>query len=156
LVYLDESGVDNKQYRRFARSAKGTRAFGDVSGGNKERYSIIAALNGKQIKAPFVFKGNTNSNVFNSWLEKFLVPELQPNQVVIMDNAAFHKKAKTAEIIAKAGCKLLYLPPYSPDMNPIEPYWAITKNRLKSGNFKYKTLHSNILAALKHNVNTSP
>jgi transposase len=152
LIYLDESGVDNKQYRRFSRSKRGSRAFGDVRGGGKERYSIIAALNQKQVRAPFVFKGNTNTLIFNNWLKTYLAPELTPGQTIIMDNATFHTSAATKQIIESAGCKLLYLPPYSPDLNPIEQYWAITKNRLKSGNFKYKKLISNIHAALKCNV----
>jgi len=155
-VYLDESGIDNNNYRKYARSFKGKRAFGDIIGGKKERYSIIAALCEKNIKAPFVFKGNTNTETFNKWLESSLIPELKTGQTVIMDNASFHKSEKTRNLIEGAGCRLLYLPPYSPDFNPIENYWAITKKRLRSKKFKYKNLISNIYAALKLNVNTLP
>lgn len=80
------------------------------------------------------------------------MPELKAGQTVIMDNASFHKSDETKELIEAAGCKLLYLPPYSPDFNPIENYWAITKNRLKSKKFKYKNILSNINAALKLNM----
>lgn len=65
------------------------------------------------------------------WIEKFLVPELMPGQIVIMDNATFHKSKKTHELIEKAHCKLIFLPPYSPDFNPIEKYWAWFKSQVK-------------------------
>lgn len=68
-----------------------------------------------------------------------------------MDNAPWHKSKRTKELIESAGCKVLFLPPYSPDYNPIEQYWAILKNRLKSKMFKYKKLTSNIHAALRIN-----
>lgn len=151
-VYIDESGVDTSNYRTHALSCKGKRAYGDIIGGKKERYNIIAALCEKEIKAPFVFKGNTDTNVFNTWLKDCLITKLKVGQTVIMDNASFHKSAKTKELIEAAGCKLLYLPPYSPDFNPIENYWAVTKSRLKSKRFKYKNSLSNINAALKLNM----
>lgn len=66
------------------------------------------------------------------WIEKFLIPELSPGQVVIMDNATFHKSKKTQELIEKASCRVLFLPPYSPDLNPIEKYWAWFKNQVRS------------------------
>ena len=73
------------------------------------------------------FKGTCNTEVFNTWLDKVLIPELCPGQIIIMDNASFHKSAKTRELIESAGCKLLYLPPYSPELNPIEKTWANIK-----------------------------
>jgi transposase len=155
-VYLDESGVDNKQYRKYARSEVGTAAYGDVRGASKERYSIIAALNLKKIKAPIVFKGSTTSELFNEWLKSHLLPEIGKNKTIVMDNAKWHKSGVTKEIIENSGNKILYLPTYSPDFNPIENYWAITKKRLKQKQFKYKKLISNLHAALKYNVQHSP
>ena len=69
--------------------------------------------------------------MFNTWIEKILLPELKEGQVVIMDNASFHKSEKSRLLIEGAGCKLLFLPPYSPDLNPIEKFWANFKNMVR-------------------------
>lgn len=92
---------------------------------------MIAAQVEKTILAPFVFEGTTDSKLFNHWLKTCLVPQLKPGQVVVMDNYCIHKGAETKEIVENAGCKILFLPPYSPDFNPIENYWAIIKSRIK-------------------------
>ena len=74
-----------------------------------------------------LFDGTCNTDVFNQWLEEMLLPALKPGTVIIMDNAAFHKSQKTREVIEAAGCRILFLPPYSPDLNPIEKLWANIK-----------------------------
>jgi transposase len=79
--------------------------------------------------APFLFDGTTDSSVFNLWLKRNLVPHLDPGMTVIMDNASFHKHPDTEIIIKSASCNLLYLPPYSPDLNPIEHDFANLKRR---------------------------
>ncbi len=91
---------------------------------------MIAAQCKKAILAPFVFEGTTDSNLFNHWLESCLVPELKQDQVVVMDNYCIHKGLRTKNIIEDSGCELLFLPPYSPDFNPIENYWAVIKSRI--------------------------
>lgn len=103
-----------------------------VSGLRYERESFIAAQIENRLIAPMIFKGTCNTEVFNSWLNQVLIPELKPGQVIILDNASFHKSAKTKELIESAGCKLLYLPPYSPELNPIEKTWANIKFKIKS------------------------
>ncbi len=70
--------------------------------------------------------------VFNTWIEKVLLSELKHGQVVILDNAAFHKSQRTKELIKSVGCELLFLPPYSPDLNPIEKFWANFKAKIKT------------------------
>ena len=77
------------------------------------------------------FEGNTDTNIFNEWIEKCLVPELEPHQVIVMDNATFHKSEAIRKLIESVECKLLYLPPYSPDFNPIEQKWGHVKNMVK-------------------------
>jgi transposase len=93
---------------------------------------------------PLYYKGTTDAETFIFWLENCLLPELKPNQVIVMDNASIHKSNKIRELIENKGCKLIYLAPYSPDLNPIEHYWFFVKHwvgklRLKCSNF-YKNL----------------
>lgn len=81
--------------------------------------------------APFTFKGGCNATIFNTWCEQILLPQIPKGTTIIMDNAAFHKKSTTRELIENAGCYLLYLPTYSPDFNPVEHCWHTLKSRLK-------------------------
>jgi transposase len=95
------------------------------------RESFIAAQRGAQILSPFCYRGTCNTDLFNLWLRDFLIPELKPGQVVIMDNAAFHKSQETKRLIEEAGCRIFFLPPYSPDLNPIEQFWANLKKKVR-------------------------
>ena len=92
---------------------------------------MVAAQCAKKILAPMTFRGSCNTRLFIAWVEQMLIPELRPGQTVVMDNASFHKSHKIRELIAAAGCKLIYLPPYSPDLNPIEKLWANLKRWIK-------------------------
>jgi transposase len=103
-----------------------------VSGLRHSRTTIIVAYSNNTLIAPFRFNGYTNTAVFNQWLKHILVPELKAGQVVILDNASFHKSLKTKQIIEDAGCRILYLPPYSPDLNPIEKLWSNLKYKIRS------------------------
>jgi transposase len=96
-----------------------------------QRLSIISGLNRCRLIAPFVFEGHCNTEVFCTYLKKILIKELKPGQTVIMDNASFHKSQKIKRIIKKAKCNLLYLAPYSPDLNPIEKRWFKLKSKIK-------------------------
>lgn len=138
LVYVDESGIDHHHFRKYARSPRNTRVYGDISGNYLPRTTLIAGYVEGGFIAPFRFKGYTNTEVFNVWVETCLIPALRSGMVVIMDNARFHKSKKTIEMIENAGCRVLFQPPYSPDLNKIEPMWANIKQRLNS--FYDKTL----------------
>jgi transposase len=143
-VFVDESGIDSYLHRPYGRSKRGEVVFGEVSGKRYARDSFIAAKRESKILAPLCFQGTCNTKLFDLWVEQFLVPELQPNQVVIMDNATFHKSEKTRMLIENAGCKLLFLPPYSPDLNPIEKFWAWFKAKVRSLLHQFKTLAETI------------
>lgn len=154
LVYIDESGVDHNLIQDKCWSEKGQQIIGERSGSARGRTSIIAALNNGKIKAPMTFRGTADTELFTCWLEQFLVPELKPRQVIIMDNASIHKGNKVREIIENAGCYLIYLPPYSPDFNPIEHYWAALKAFVKKILHKFKKVREAIEYALL-NENTT-
>ncbi len=124
LVYIDESGIDRGDYKNRGWGKKGEVLFAKTSGKRFFRTNIIAAQCGKEILAPMTFYGSCNANLFLVWIEQMLIPELKAGQTVIMDNAAFHKSYKIREAIEAAGCTLIFLPPYSPDLNPIEKFWA--------------------------------
>jgi len=113
---------------------RGKRVKTDVCGKKSERTSLISGWvhQAKEFIAPYAFNGYTDSTRFNQWLEQCLLPALGPGWAIILDNASFHKGARTKELVEKAGCHLLYLPPYSPDFNPIENQWATLKSHYKT------------------------
>jgi len=86
----------------------------------------------KKFLAPMTFQGGCDSQVFNSWLKKSLIPQIPPGTTLVMDNASFHKSAETKRLIEEANSKLLFLPTYSPDLNPIEHGWHVIKSKLKA------------------------
>lgn len=129
MVYVDESGFERTAYRADGWACRGQRVAGERSGNTRPRTSLIAGKWGKRFIAPVLFEGSTNAEWFNVWLEQHLFKELAPGSLLIMDNAAFHKTAKTRELIERAGHTLLFLPPYSPDFNPIEQDFATLKKR---------------------------
>jgi len=131
---MDESGIDASLQREYGRNLRGKTVKSDVSGKRKARTSLISGWlhQAKEFVAPFVFEGYTDGTRFNQWVEKCLVPALKPGLTIVMDNASFHKAPRTRELIEGAGCHLLYLPPYSPDLNPIENQWAILKTKYRT------------------------
>ena len=149
LVFLDESGIDTFVSRHFGRAQRGEKIQGEISGKRYARKSFIAAKVGSKIIAPMIFQGTCNSELFETWVEKVLVQELIPGQLIIMDNATFHKSAKTKKLIEQAGCQLLFLPPYSPDLNPIENFWAYLKKRIREIIDNFMTLEQAITFAFK-------
>ncbi|MDF1645539.1 MAG: IS630 family transposase [Legionellaceae bacterium] len=130
-VYIDESGIDKFISREYGWGEKGQRVTGEISGRRYARESFIAGLVSNKIVAPLCYTGTCDTILFNFWLENFLLPELGPGYTIIMDNAAFHKSEETKKLISNAQCYLLFLPPYSPDLNPIEKFWANLKNKIK-------------------------
>jgi len=129
IVYFDESNFDKHSYRPHGWALRGQKIFGNVSGNNRKDINLIMAQRGKEWLAPMLFKGNCHAGLVNEWLERFLLKELIEPSLIVMDNAAFHKKSEIRAILEKAGHMVLPLPPYSPDFNPIEQSFAILKKR---------------------------
>lgn len=102
-----------------------------VSGRKFKRTSIVAAKLGDKILAPFQYDGNMDSKMFEFWFEKYLLPTLPENTTIVMDNASFHRKSKLDFLAQKFNKKLIFLPPYSPELNPIENVWACLKRFIR-------------------------
>lgn len=131
VFYLDECGVDHRLYREYGRAPRGERLYQEVAGKRRERTSIIAASQHNKLVAPAVFQGCCNAEVVDAYFEQVLLPALPPGSVIVLDNARFHQAPTTQKLVEAAGCQLLFLPPYSPDLNPIEHLWAAFKTRLR-------------------------
>ena len=133
VFYLDECGVDHRLYREYGRAPRGERIYQAVAGKRRERTSIISASQAGKLVAPLVFQGSCNTEVVDAYFEQVLLPELPPGSVIVLDNARFHQSPTTQKLVEAAGCQLLFLPAYSPDLNPIEHLWAAVKIRLRKG-----------------------
>ncbi|AMQ28681.1 TPA: IS630 family transposase [Legionella pneumophila subsp. pneumophila] len=132
IVYIDESGIDSFVSREHAWSERGKAVIGERSGKRFARESFVAGLINKKLVAPICYQGTMDRVLFNFWLSNFFLPEIGSGKTIVMDNAAFHKSPETASIITEAGCNLIFLPPYSPDLNPIEKCWANLKKKIKN------------------------
>jgi transposase len=118
--------------RRFARSHRGERAIASVPKNHGENITLIGALNTKGIVAAMTIEGASDGEVFETYIDKILCKELSSDNIVIMDNLGSHKNEKIKELINQTGAKLLFLPPYSPDLSPIEECWSKIKEYLRS------------------------
>lgn len=145
-VYLDEAGIEKAICKDRGWGKIGEILKAKKSGKYYMRTNIVAGYVNKKTIAPFVFTGTCNTELFIKWVETFLIKELEPGQTVIMDNASFHKSPKVKELIESVKCKLLYLPPYSPDLNPIEKFWANMKKWIKQHIDSYQKLYWAIAA----------
>jgi transposase len=132
LVFVDESGATTKLTRLRARAPEGQRAIGRIPQGHYQTTTLIAGVGLRGPCAPWLFEGAMDGEMFLAWVTQGLVPALQTGDVVIMDNLATHKVQGVIEAIEGAGAHLLYLPPYSPDFNPIENMWSKIKQILRS------------------------
>ena len=129
IVYLDETGFEHSAHRLFAWMARGSRVFGYVDGQRRPRTSLVGGYLNHRLIAPLLFEGTCNTEVFNAWLKQQLLPSLPTGSLLVLDNAAFHKAASTQAMVQSAGHRLLFLPPYSPHLNPIEKCWANLKRQ---------------------------
>jgi transposase len=132
LVFLDESGAQTTMTRTRGRAPRGVRVIERVPHGHWLTTAMICAVRSTGPFAPAIVGGATDADVFRAYVAEALVPELRAGDVVILDNLQPHKAAGVREMIEAAGARLLYLPPYSPDYNPIENMWSKVKGHLRS------------------------
>ena len=144
VVYPDESGMDNRDEYAYGWNKSGQRFHALKSGRRQGRVNMIAAYCNHQLIAPFTVEGACNRIVFETWIETCLVKCLKPGQWLVIDNATFHKGGRIEALIEQAGCKVLYLPPYSPDLNKIEQCWSWLKNRIRKCRNQFDSLRDAI------------
>jgi len=130
-VFIDETWASTNMARRYGRAPRGQRLRAGVPHGRWKTITLVAGLRTSGVVAPFVLDGPINRAAFEAYIEKVLVPALRPGDVVILDNLSSHKGPRVRALIEAAGAKLLYLPPYSPDFNPIENAFAKLKALLR-------------------------
>ena len=132
LIFIDETGAATNMVRRYGRAPRGERVKGYAPNGHWKTTTFLAGLTAKGFIAPLVIDCPMNRAIFVQYVRQFLVPELAPGDIVILDNLSSHKSAEVVQLIQAAGAELLFLPPYSPDFNPIEMAFAKLKTHLRT------------------------
>jgi transposase len=131
FVFLDETSTPMGLTPLRARSPRGRRAVGQVPRGRWTNVTLVATLTAQGLGPALQFAGSLDRPTFETFVETTLVPRLQPGQIVVLDNLSVHKSARARQLIEAAGCQLVFLPTYSPDLNPIEAIFAKLKSLLR-------------------------
>ncbi len=148
IAYVDETGIDRYLYREYGYAPGGQLVHGRIKGRKYERTSLVAAQMGKEILVPCQYTGTMNHEMFEDWFENHLLAALPEGTVIVMDNASFHRKKQLDCLARKCNCHLIFLPPYSPELNPIEHFWSWLKRALRKILPKLDSLDEAIFAAL--------
>ena len=149
LVFVDESGANRALCPRYGWAPRGERAHGEAPRNRGRNTSILAAMSPAGLLATMTVEGSTNTEVFLTYLDQVLCPTLRPGQVVVLDNLSVHKNEAVRQKIEAVGCRLVFLPAYSPDFNPIEHAFAKLKHALRKAKARtQEALESAITAAL--------
>ena len=130
-MFLDESGVTTEMTRRYGWAPRPERVSEAVPAGHWRTLTVLAALTTTGVLASMSIESPTDGDVFLAFVEQVLAPRLEPGHVVILDNLSAHKVRGVRQLIEDRGAQVLYLPPYSPDLNPIEQAWSKLKQRLR-------------------------
>ena len=131
LTYVDECGVEEYLYREYAYALRGQKVVAEISGKKFKRTNFAAGICMGRWVAPIEYEGSMNSALFEWWFENCLLREAKPGSVIVLDNATFHRKSVLPGLAALKNCTVLFLPAYSPDLNPIEKKWAWLKRKLR-------------------------
>lgn len=150
LIFIDESGVNLAMVRLYARSLKGSRARGPKPNRRGRNVSILGAISVKKVLTSVNLVGSIDGITFEAFIIRKLVPQLWKGACVLMDNYGIHKGEEIEKAIKKAGARLIFLPPYSPDFSPIENFWSKVKGILRTlGARTYKALSEAITRAFE-------
>jgi len=131
VYFIDECGIDHRLYREYGRALRGEVIQTYVSGAQRQRTSLIGAWHDGRFLAPFVFEGSCDRQIIDDYFRDVLLPQVPKGSVVVLDNASFHRASGAEDLAREHGVELLWLPAYSPDLNPIEHFWARLKKYLR-------------------------
>jgi transposase len=131
FVFIDESGARTNMTRLYGRGPRGARVYDHVPHARWETTTLIAAVGRNGAQAPWVIDGPMDGEAFSVWVEHVFAPTLDPTDIVVMDNLSVHRNAAARAAIRAAGAQIWHLPPYSPDLNPIEKMWGKVKAFLR-------------------------
>jgi transposase len=131
LVFVDEMGTNTSLSPLYAWALRGERAYCSVPRNRGKNTTLLSSMSMEGIGPSLAVEGATDREVFEAYVERLVVPTLSRGQVVVMDNLSAHKGERVRELIEERGCELLYLPPYSPDLNPIEEAFSKVKGILR-------------------------
>jgi transposase len=149
LLFVDECGTHTSMTRRKARAVRGVRARGAVPRNRGPVTTLLAGVSLAGMSPAMTVEGGTTAAVFATYLERVLIPALQPGQLVVVDNVGAHKPERMAELVHAAGCELVFLPAYSPDLSPVEEAFSKIKTRVRAAGARTRTaLDAAIAAAL--------
>lgn len=149
IVYIDETGINTCIYREYGYAPRGQKVYAKISGRKFQRTNIVSGKMGNKIIAPMQYNGTTDSALFEFWFENCLLSSVGKGQTIVMDNAAFHRKSELHYLAKKHQCKVIFLPPYSPELNPIEKLWACLKKYLKFNLSSFSSLNDAIYSFFK-------
>jgi transposase len=157
LVFVDEMGAHTSLSRIYAYSPKGQRAYCSVPRNRGKNTTLLSCMSVEGMGASLVVEGATNREVFEAYVERVLLPGLRPGRVMVMDNLTAHKGERVRELIEERGCELLYLPPYSPDFDPIEEAFSKIKGLLRKAEARTRealveTMGTAVSAVSAHNA----
>lgn len=155
LVFLDESGVNTAMTRLYGRALKHERVIEAVPDARFHRTTILSSVRLDGTMVPLVFEGALDGDIFRTYVNRLLAPSLKPGDIVIMDNLSCHKVSGVVQAIEAVGACVLFLPPYSPDFNPIELMWSKIKAVLRKLKVRDKELLDHAISLAFDSVSTA-
>ncbi len=155
VKFIDESGINLAMTRLYGRAPRGERVLGSAPQNYGPNVTLLGALSCTGLEAVMTIEGATDSDVFRAYVCEVLCPTLRKGDIVIADNLSAHKAAGVQEAIAATGARLLYLPPYSPDLNPIEPCWSKIKAFLRAAQARPREALDTAVASVLATVTAS-
>ena len=155
VVCIDESAANERTgYRKYGWSLKGAPSYTDSPARRSERWSILPALSiDGYLPGTLIYQGSITAEIFLHWLEYDILPQLEPGTVLVMDNASIHRTEGTRELVRRFDCYLAYLPPYSPDLNPIELSFSVLKAWIRR-HYELAALHSTFEGFLRQAIDS--
>lgn len=144
IIYIDETGIEESLHRDKCRAKRGEKVYSGVSGRKYHRTNIVAGLCCGRLIAPMEYAGTTDHIIFETWFERVLLAKSPVGSTFVMDNASFHRKGTLNELAQRGHCRVVFLPAYSPDYNPIENTWANLKTFLRNYACRFHSLQDAI------------